>query len=188
MGIDWKGIVPFAIGALLVMAQRLMAQRPVLILPQTPQTLILDAIALAGFAALWVVVLQAWGRLPAQIPTHFGIDGRADAWGNRAWFWLLPSLGTLHIVLFTVLRRFPHTFNYLVPITPDNALQQYTIACSLLNWLKAEVLWGFAYIEWQMAQVALSGSGGLGVWFAPVFLVVIFGTIGVWVRASLTAT
>ena len=44
----------------------------------------------------WVLILGiiafalwAWPRLPAQIPTHFGLDGSADAWSQKtfgSWF------------------------------------------------------------------------------------------------------
>ena len=47
--------------------------------------------------ALTMVVFALWGwpRLPHEIPVHFGIDGRPDAWGERtvgSWF-MIPGLG-----------------------------------------------------------------------------------------------
>ncbi|MFH1763609.1 MAG: DUF1648 domain-containing protein [Gemmatimonadota bacterium] len=51
-------------------------------------------VLILGFvaAALW-----AWPRLPDQIPTHFGADGLADAWGKRtfgSWF-MIPGIALL---------------------------------------------------------------------------------------------
>jgi hypothetical protein len=96
-------------------------------------------------------------------------------------------MGTGFVLLFTLLRRFPHTFNYLVTITVENAPRQYAIACSLLNWLKAELVWLFAYMEWQMVLSAANQSMGLGFWALPLFLLVVFGTVGIWLRASLVS-
>jgi uncharacterized membrane protein len=48
-------------------------------------------VGLVGFA-LW-----AWPRLPDRIPTHFGLDGTADAWSPRSpgsWFGL-PAIALL---------------------------------------------------------------------------------------------
>ena len=47
-------------------------------------------------AAVW-----AWPRLPAQIPTHFGLDGQPDAWGAKtlgSWF-LAPAMALLLVAL-----------------------------------------------------------------------------------------
>ncbi len=48
-------------------------------------------VAIVGFAA-W-----AWPRLPAEIPVHFGFDGRADRWEPRtvmAWF-AIPAIAVI---------------------------------------------------------------------------------------------
>jgi hypothetical protein len=171
----------------------MMTQRPILTVPQNPQTLFLDWFTLVGLAALWAIAIHAWVNLPEYIPIHFGNDGRPDRWGDKGWIWLLPSLGTLQVLFLTVLRRFPHTFNYLVPITEENAAYQYAIACSLLNWLKAQLVWFFAYIEWQMVQGSIR-SIRLGAWFLPLFLLilplfllVVFATIGYWLRKALVS-
>lgn len=55
----------------------------------------------SGAWAAWGLVVTAyvigwcWGaaRLPERVPTHFGLDGSADAWGSR----------TEHIVFFAIL-------------------------------------------------------------------------------------
>ena len=55
---------------------------------------ILNTALAAGLAA---ATLWAWPRLPARIPTHFGLDGQADAWGARtpgSWF-MAPAMGLL---------------------------------------------------------------------------------------------
>jgi len=65
-------------------------------------------LGLVGFAA-W-----AWPKLPARIPTHFGPDGRADAWTETtlgSWF-VLPALALLIVV-------FVGGFRWVMPRKPD---------------------------------------------------------------------
>lgn len=48
-------------------------------------------LGMAGLAAL--LSLAFWGQLPEQMPTHFGLDGKADAYGSRLQgALLLPAL------------------------------------------------------------------------------------------------
>ena len=73
-------------------------------------------------------------------------------------------------IILTIIRRFPHTFNYPVQINENNAFRQYQLAVVYISLLKAQVVWLFAYLQWQMIQVALGNSTGLGAWFIVVVL------------------
>ena len=58
--------------------------------------------------ASWMVALAlwAWPRLPDRIPTHFGIDGHADAWSDKglvSWF-LLPAVALALLLLMYWIR------------------------------------------------------------------------------------
>jgi hypothetical protein len=83
-------------------------------------------------------------------------------------------------LMLTVANRYPHKFNYLWPITAQNAREQYRLARLLLVWLKAEVIILFTFLEWATIRVALGQAEGLGVIFLPVVLVVMFGTVGIY--------
>ncbi|MFN3240853.1 MAG: DUF1648 domain-containing protein [Planctomycetota bacterium] len=55
------------------------------------------AFVVAALVGLWTYALVAWPDLPERIPTHFDLQGNADAWrepGFGSWF-LLPTLATL---------------------------------------------------------------------------------------------
>lgn len=45
-------------------------------------------------AISWIIAIYYWGKLPAVIPTHFGISGQPDAWNTKSvwWAFLLPML------------------------------------------------------------------------------------------------
>ncbi len=130
--------------------------RPVLVIPRTTQALVLDVIAIAGLVATLAIAVRAWSVLPDIIPVHFGLDGRPNVWGSKSIVWMLPVLGLLNYIALSVLVRFPHTFNYAVRITEQNALRQYQIVCAMLNWLKAE----FANPFNSLSQIHLPPEAG----------------------------
>ncbi len=100
---------------------------------------------------------------------------------------MLPIIGLAIYGLLTFISRYPNTFNYPVVITEQNASRQYQIACSMLNWLKSEMVWIFVYIEWQIFHLATTKNPNLGVWFMPVTSIIIFATIGYWLSQSFLA-
>lgn len=67
----------------------------------------------------WLTGLYAFTTLPDRIPTHFGLSGEPDAFGNRLTFLFLPvafSLAPVIILLivrfrFTLINRFPYLVN-----------------------------------------------------------------------------
>jgi len=78
---------------------------------------IFDAVTILLIVGLIGFSVWAWGRLPEQIPTHFGIDGRPDAWSARSlvsWF-LIPAFAVaITLVMLgarTLCRKFPQLVN-----------------------------------------------------------------------------
>ncbi|BAY19518.1 hypothetical protein NIES2109_46610 [Nostoc sp. HK-01] len=161
--------------------------RPVLVIPQSSSAQILNWIALAGLVGLFSIAIYAWLTLPETIPIHFEIDGKVNGWGSKKILSLLPIIALAIYGFLTFISRYPHTFNYAVIITELNALRQYQIACSMLNWLKSEMVWIFAYIEWQIFHLATTENPHLEIWFVPVLIIIIFGTIGYWLSQSFMA-
>ncbi|MBI1882157.1 MAG: DUF1648 domain-containing protein, partial [Chloroflexi bacterium] len=138
----------------------------------------LEAVAMGGILLSIGMLVLFWSSLPALVPTHFGVSGDVDAWGDKRTLLILPGVSLILYLTLTIASRFPHKFNYPWPITAQNAGEQYHLARSLLAWLKAETIILFAIIEWMTIRTALGQANGLGVVFLPFFMVVIFGTTG----------
>lgn len=155
---------------------RTTSNRPKLNIEPTPTDRVVETAAVMGVAFLVVTTAFYWPVVPKTIPTHFDIAGKVDGWGPKWTLLLLPAIGALMHILMTVVCRFPHTFNYPVPITEENAERQYRIALTVMRWLKMEMIWLFAYLNWQMVQVALGKARGLDVLAMPIALAVIVGT------------
>ena len=155
-------------------------KRPVLKLPLTGWENGLEVLSVMGMLFTFILVYQSWGILPDRIPTHFGFTGQPDAWGNKESLFFLPLIALAMYLLLTIINRFPHTFNYPVKITEENAETQYIMARHLIAVLKVETIWLFAYIQWVTIEVALGKATGLNNLFLPVLMVVMLGTIVVY--------
>jgi len=64
----------------------------------------------------------------------------------------------------------PHVFNYLVKITPENALGQYTIATKMMRFLKLAIVLIFGFITLEIIQSSTGDSSGRSGWFLPLTL------------------
>lgn len=158
--------------------------RPALKIGRTAAERVAEVIALVGLAAMILVTAAHWPLLPERLPQHFDAAGRPDAWGS--WGMLLTELLVtvgLYAVL-TVLSFFPRWFNYLWPITPENARDQYRLARQLVVHLKVVVVWIFGYIAWGTIRTGMGRMAGLGAAFLPVSLILVFGLIVVYLVRS----
>lgn len=124
-------------------------------------------------------------RLPDRIPTHFDISGQPNAWGSPGFLWFLPMVALGVFVLLTVLGsiRF-RRYNLPVRVTEANLpfIQDQTIL--MVAWIKCELLCLFVYVQWSILQSARDGAFRLSPLLIPVFLVVVFSTVG-WNLAAL---
>jgi len=152
--------------------------RPILDLPRSSFEITLDIFGALGVLFMIFVVILNWSNLPERIPSHFGVSGAPDGWSGKNVLWALPAISLVIYFGLTVLSFYPQTYKYLWLITAQNAKLQYQNARQMIIFLKTEVVWLFAYVVWQTIQTALGKANGLGATFLPVFLVLVFGTIG----------
>lgn len=156
-------------------------------LPKSSLEIGLETAAALGLLTMAFVTIKYWPLLPETIPHHFGVSGKPDAWGGKWILWLLPGISLVLYVGLTILSRYPHIYNYPWLITEKNAAAQYHLARTMIGALKAEIVLIFAYLQWQTIQVALGKAEGLGIAFLPAFLLLVFGTIGVYFRKAYQA-
>lgn len=148
--------------------------RPKIKAPLSKVEIILQILNFTAALALICFLIIIWGKMPDQIPKHFGIDGKVDAWAHKPFILFMPIFGFALNVLLSVLELFPRIYNYPVEITENNAEFMYGNARKMLTWVKFVILLTFSYITVQTARVALGQAKGLGLFFLPVFLVLIF--------------
>jgi len=161
--------------------------RPVLDLSRSSFEKTLDIFGAMGLLFMIAMIAFYWSSLPERIPSHFGGSGRPEAWSGKSMLLVLPSISAVLYTGLTVLSRYPHIYNYAWPITPQNAATQYRLARQMVIVLKTEIVWIFAYLDWQTIQTALGHAQGLGQAFLPIFLLIIFGSLGFYLYKGFQA-
>ncbi len=162
-----------------------MKNQPVLDLPKTATEIWLDVAAWLFVAIGLALAFGYYSDLPEQIPTHFGPSGEADKFGSKNTIFFIPVLSLALVAGFIFLMRFPHKFNYLNKITPENAEFEYRrmrIGLRTVNVLTSLL---FLVITWDILQAASGEAKGLSLWFWLVFIltvtappIVLFGSSG----------
>jgi uncharacterized membrane protein len=150
----------------------------------------LETISLADLAlqaAITFSVLYGPGRLPNRIPTHFDMAGHPNGWGSPSMLLLLLLVAGILYLLMTTVARYPSVFNYPVRVTAENRPRLEELALGMIAWLKAEMLCLFAWIQWVTIQSARHPQQGIPGASAPVFIAVIFVTVGWFIVAMFRA-
>lgn len=138
----------------------------------------LEAISLMGLVGMIILLVSYYAHLPETIPVHFKATGQPDGFGSRNMLWILPGSAAVIYILITIGIRHPDKFNYPVPLTSENAQRQYENSKMMLRSVKAIVILLFSYIVLMSVLNGLNRATGLGVYFLPVFIVTLLGTIG----------
>lgn len=150
------------------------ANRPILKAPLTIIDRIIDGIGWVILVAVWYLTITHYHSLPETIPIHFNAAGKADGFGGKITILMLPIVATILFVGMTVLNRFPQVFNYPTEITEENATRQYTNATRIIRYIKTVIVIVFGSIVYMTIQNATGKADGLGAWFLPVTLGLIF--------------
>lgn len=158
--------------------------RPVLQIPRSRLEIITEFIAALGILVHVLILVHYWPILPEIIPTHFGLSGEPDGWGSKSSLFFLLAVNAALYLMLTVLNCFPHIFNYVVQITEKNAREQYYNARLSMSFLKAGMVWIFAYIQWGTVEAALGNASGLGEYFLIISTIVIFIPMLYFIRRS----
>lgn len=134
---------------------------------------------------IFVYVFIIFPDLPERVPMHFNIKGIVDSWGHKGFIWVLPVIGMAVWGALTIMEKAPQHFDYLVEITKENAARQYKNAVLLISILKTEIMAYFVFTTWQMSKIALGEMAAKSVWDVLLFLIVIFGTLGIFMYRML---
>lgn len=134
----------------------------------------LEIFAWITILAIWILTFIFFSNLPDTIPIHFNGTGQVDGYGSKANILTLPIVATIIFIGLTVLNKFPHIFNYPVAVRDDNAKMLYTYATRLLRFLKLSIVVIFGFIEFKTIQNAQGEADGIGVWFLPFAMLLVF--------------
>lgn len=155
-----------------------MKERPVLQIPKTTVEKGLDLLSAFLLGMIFFQVIYFWNKLPNQIPIHMNVFGEVDGWGGKGTLLVLPIIAVLIFLPLFFLSRYPHVFNYPVQITAENAPKLYLEARRMLVLINFETILFFAITDLEIIRIAL-GKEGFGSWPLPLYMIALFGTMGI---------
>ena len=132
--------------------------RPKIDIPLTKTDKALEATSLLLLLLLIGFAVREYATLPGIIPTHFNTAGVVDGYGSKTSIFAMPGVGLFIYSLLTIVNQYPHRFNYIREITPENARLQYSRMTQLLRWMKVGVLMVLFIILYTMANAAKAHS------------------------------
>jgi uncharacterized membrane protein len=151
-----------------------MEEPPEIKLELTITDKIFEILGWISLVAVWVFTITNYNNLPDIIPIHFNGAGQADGFGGKATILTLPIVSTILFTGMTVLNKFPHLFNHPTNITKENKLRLYTNATRLIRYLKLILVIIFGIIVFKTIQNVNGEADGLGNWFTPITVGMIF--------------
>ena len=151
-----------------------MNKRPRMKLQLNQTDKILEVLGWVSVVGIWALTLTNYSILPEIIPIHFNGAGKADGFGNKTQIFVLPIISTLLFIGLTTLNKHPHMFNYPSQITKENAVHQYTNATRMMRVLKLVIVVLFGLIVFRKIQIVNGHADGLGTWFLPLTMGMIF--------------
>jgi uncharacterized membrane protein len=132
--------------------------------------------AIAGLVFAIAVVRDFYSRLPERIATHFNAEGVANGFGARSTLWVLVGIAVLLYLILSFVGSLQGVVSVRRPLAPEREKVVLAESMAMVGWIKAEVCWMFAYLCLAMVRNGMGLQVGLGAWFLPVTLVVVFGT------------
>jgi uncharacterized membrane protein len=142
---------------------------------------VLETLSLVCLAVIALITYQAFNGpepLPARIPIHFDAAGNANGWGPPSSLVMLPIVAAGLYLLITVISLLPTGIRSAVKLTPESRERIQALTRQMLAWIKAEMVGLFLFIQWFILAGIRDGSNRIPAIPAPVFLVVIFATVG----------
>ena len=116
--------------------------------------------------SLFVIPAVYYGQLPEEIPSHYNGFGEVDAYSEKSMIWFMPIVGlVLSALVWVVISKLPQHNPHKVPKQIPELFKELLILFILLP---------FNYISYATIQVSLGYQEGLGIWFLPVFLGIMF--------------
>lgn len=113
-----------------------------------------------------------WTSIPDKVPGHYNFAGEVDRWGNKKELLFIQALAWVLYLGINASERFPKLWNTAVKVTEENKERVYPILKKLLVTVKLLVTANFTFLIINSEQ-----GKDMPIWFLPVFLILMFGSI-----------
>lgn len=145
-----------------------------------------EALAAAGLATLVTLYGTTYGRLPAEVPVHFGSGGVPNRTGGRGELIAILVMAVIMVMLLAVLARFMPQLGSWMSNPFGRSWPQLRLVRGLLVWLNAEMAWLYALATYSTFQVALGQASRFNELVVFIPLGAMGLTFAVWLIAAFT--
>ena len=97
---------------------------------------------------------------------------------------ILLFIDVICYIGIALLSKYPEVYNYCVEINEENREKQFLMAQTFMKAINAEITVIFFYIQLHTLIGITTGRQNLSVGFMPLFLIILFGTIGFYILKS----
>lgn len=153
-------------------------KRPLNDIETTSFDKLLDRISFLFLFIQFLIVGLFYASLGDTVPIRFDGAGEVSATGSRAAIFLVPVVSALLYVMFLYMYKKPHTYNYPIRITPENAAFHYKKAVRAMRYTNLIVMMMMAYITWSMASVGSGASSRINTSLMAIFTLLLFVPVG----------
>lgn len=110
----------------------------------------IDALGILVLAFMWYYVLSKYMSLPDEIPVHFNGRGEVNRMGSKSTIFAMPIIATFLFLALWGLAKIPHSFNYTMTITPENAERVYSRSATMMRIINLLTLLLMCYVIYTM--------------------------------------
>lgn len=143
---------------------------------------ILETAGWFSFAALGLITLFSYFRLPEVIPVHFNIVGHADRYGNKAM--LFAVFAAAAFIFLGITLSVKYLFNPAKSIEVPN--RNFDFAIRIVRFLKLMVMFGFIYIVVITNLIVDGITNGLGSLFLPLVMISLLFPIAFFFKKTMS--
>lgn len=143
---------------------------------------VLDIVTFILVLGTIIGTVVLWVKAPDMIPNHYNELGEVESYISKNSVFLV--LGILLVVYLPgfLISKYPDIYSYVVKINDKNRESQYNMAATFVKVLNLEIVMLFAYIQLKVLE---ENPSKISIVFMVVPLIIIFGTLGIYIRSSL---
>lgn len=146
--------------------------------------MIMDAISALSIIGMIVCTFFLWQNSLDPVPMHYNFNGEVDTYGSKSLMLILLFIDVICYIGIALLSKYPEVYNYCVEINEENREKQFLMAQTFMKAINAEITVIFFYIQVHNLIGITTGRQNLSVGFMPLFLIILFGTIGFYILKS----
>ena len=146
--------------------------------------MIMDVLSALSIIGMIVCTFFLWQNSPDSVAMHYNFKGEVDSYGSKSSMLILLFIDVICYVGIALLSKYPEVYNYCVELNEKNRQKQFLMAQTFMKAINAEITVIFFYIQLHALIGMNTGRQNLSVGFMPLFLIILFGTIGLYIWKS----